>query len=473
MKRVFPIVLMLVGCASSPPMQHQKLHVETPDTYQKGTPTPTQTDSLWWATFDDARLDTLVNQALTYNYNLQAATARVQMALAQAKMAGAPLYPQIGAGLSAARRKQNFIGLPIPGQTGVTTSTSNSFGVSVNASWEIDLWGKLGATQAAALANFEASHATYKGARQSLAAQTAKAYFAAIEAKRQVELAQATYENNKTSAQQIETRYERGIRSSLDVRLSLTDLASAKDRLHQRQQQYNYAVRQLEILLGRYPSGTFEIPATLPHVSTQIPGGLPADLIARRPDLVSAERRYAATQANHKAAKRARYPSISLTASAGTSSGALGDLLNGDFSVWNLIGNITQPLFQGGRIQGNINLTKAQSDEALANFAQTALQAYAEVENALSDEDLLAQRLDALKTATEEALEARRLAEERYDRGLTDLITMLQTQRTAYQIESQLLTVQRLRLNARIDLHLALGGSFPNRESLLSINTSN
>jgi len=470
MKHVAPLFFaLIIGCASAPRLQQVTLNTQIPDVYQTSATATTQTDSLWWATFDDARLDTLIDQALLYNHNLQAASARLHMAQAQAKLAGAPLYPQIGAGFSAAKRKQNFIGLPILGTgTGVNANTSESFGVSVNASWEIDLWGKLSANQAAALANLEASRALYRGARQSLAAQTAKAYFAAIEAKRQLELAQATYNNNKTSAEQIETRYTRGVRSSLDVRISLTDLALAEDRLHQRQQQYNLVVRQLEVLLGRYPSGTFEITPSLPTVPSVVPSGLPADLIARRPDLVAAERRFAASASSHKAAKRSRYPTISLTASGGTSSGALGDLLNGDYSVWNLIGNLTQPLFQGGRIQGNINLTKAQSDEALATYAQTVLQAYAEVENTLTDEHLLAQRLIALETATEQALEARRLAEDRYNRGLTDLITMLQTQRTAYQTESQLIAVQRLRLNARIDLHLALGGGFPDRASLIS-----
>lgn len=475
MKRFAPFFFaLLIGCASSPRMQQPKLNIHIPNTYQNTSAATTQTDSLWWATFDDTRLDTLVDQALLYNHNLQAASARLKMAQAQAKLAGAPLYPQIGAGLSAAKRKQNFIGLPIPGQgAGVNSSTSESFGVSVNASWEIDLWGKLSANQAAALANLEASRAIYRGARQSLAAQTAKAYFAAIEAQRQLDLAKATYQNNKTSAEQIETRYNRGVRSSLDLRISLTDLATAQDRLHQRQQQYNFTIRQLEVLLGRYPSGTFQISDTLPQVPSAVPAGLPADLIARRPDLVAAERRFAASKSSHKAAKRARFPTINLTASGGTSSGALGDLLNGDYSVWNLMGNLTQPLFQGGRIQGNINLTQAQSDEALATYAQTVLQAYAEVENTLTDENLLALRLLALETATQQALEARRLAEDRYNRGLADLITMLQTQRTAYQTESQLITVQRLRLNARIDLHLALGGGFPDRDALLSDTSEN
>jgi outer membrane protein, multidrug efflux system len=458
-----------LGCASAPRMQAPKLDTPVPETYQALSIPTAQSDSLWWATFGDARLDSLVAQALAFNHDLQATSARLAIAQAQAKSAGAPLLPQVGAGFSGSKRKQNFIGLPFAGQgAGVNSSTSDAYGVSVNASWEIDLWGKLSANQAAALANLEASRALYRGARQSLAAQTAKAYFAAIEAKQQLELARANFENNKTTAEQIEVRYTRGVLSSLDLRLSLADQAIAEDRLHQRQQVNTLIVRQLEVLLGKYPSAALLVSDKLPGVPSAVPGGLPADLISRRPDLVAAERRFAASVSSHQSAKRSRYPSFSLTASGGTSSSALGDLLNGDYSVWNLLGNLTQPLFQGGRIQGAIDLTRSQSDEALSTYAQSVLKAYAEVENALTDEDLLSRRLQALERASEQALEARRLAENRYDRGLTDLITVLQTQRTAYQTESQRIGVQRLRLNARIDLHLALGGGFPDRASLIS-----
>lgn len=308
----------------------------------------------------------------------------------------------------------------------------------------------------------------YRGARMSLAAQTAKAWFATIEARRQLELAQATYENSLTNHEQVRTRYERGVRPSLDMRQSKSELALSQDRLHQREQRYEMTIRQLEVLIGRYPSGAFAIAGDLPQVPHPVPAGLPADLISRRPDLIAVERQFAASQANHKAAKRLRYPRISLTASSGTSSDALGNLLNGDFSVWNLIGNLTQPLFQGGRIQGNIDLASARETEAAALFAQTVLQAYGEVENALSAEAHLAKRQAALETAAEQAREARRLAEDRYYRGLIDLLTVLQTRNTAYLTESQLLVVRQQRLQTRIDLHLALGGGFPNRETVIT-----
>lgn len=451
---------MMVGCASAPHVQQSP--IPSPQNWQTKADTATPADTLWWATFDDSRLHGVVAQALVYNRDLHAAAARLNAARAQAKMAGAPLFPQLNASLSRTERKQNFIGFPIPGQAEdeVLSNTSTTYGVSVNATWEIDLWGRLGAGVVAALANYQATQATYRGARMSLAAQTAKAWFAAIEAKRQRELARATYGDNRTSHEQVRARYERGVRPSLDARQSQSNLASSQDRLHQREQLFDLSIRQLEVLLGQYPAGTFAIADDLPPVPHPVPAGLPADLIARRPDLIAAERRFAASQANHKAAKRARYPRISLTASGGTSTDALGELLNGDFGVWSLIGNLTQPLFQGGRIKGNIDLTRAREHEAAALFAQAVLQAYREVENALSAEAYLAKREAALMTAAEQAREARRLAEDRYYRGLSDLLTMLQTRSTAYQTESQLLAVRRQRLNARIDLHLALGGGF-------------
>jgi multidrug efflux system outer membrane protein len=462
---ILPLTL-IIGCATAPRVQ--KSGIQAPLDWQIQSSTATPADTLWWATFNDTYLDSLVVKALEQNYNLQAAASRLKAAQAQAKIAGAPLYPQISSGFSGSKRKQSFIGFPLPQQAGISSSTSTTYGVSVNASWEIDLWGRLSADQAAALANYQASQATYRGARMSLASQTAKAYFAAIEAKRQLELTRATYSDNRTSNAQVRIRYERGVRPSLDMRSSESSLALSKDRLHQREQLYDITLRQLEILLGGYPSGTFQITGDLPQVPGPVPAGLPADIVARRPDLVAAERRFAATQANHKAAKRARYPRISLTASSGASTSALGDLLNGDYSVWSLVSNLTQPIFQGGRIQGNIDLTKAQENEAAATFAQTALQAYAEIENVLAAEQYLAKRQEALEAATEQAREARRLAEDRYNRGLTDLITMLQTRSTAYTTESQLLNVRRQRLNGRIDLHLALGGGFPDRKTLLS-----
>ena len=452
------ILAVFSGCASAPAVRHPDIDIAKPARESSTDATPI---AKWWTHLGDARLDSLVDQALHSNFNLQTAAARLAQAEAQARIAGASLQPNIGLGGSGTRRKQNFIGFPIPGNQGqVLSNTTNSYGVSLSSSWELDLWGGLRAGTRAALADAQAAQAELYGARLSVAAQTARAYVAAVEAKRQVELARATVDNYRVSNEQIDRRYERGLSTSLELRLGRSNIAAAEATLEQRRQQWDRTKRQLEILLGRYPSGRIETGDGLPAAPSPVPADLSAELVRRRPDLIAAERRLAAADSRLLQARRQLLPRISLTASTGTSSDELSNLLSGDFSVWNMLANITQPLLQGGRLRAGVDLAQAGVDASLATYAQSALFAYAEVEQALIAADLLARQEKALQTATTEAQAARTLAEDRYAKGLSDLITLLDAQRRAFDAESRLLSVRRLRLDARIDLHLALGGDF-------------
>ncbi len=460
MIRYLIIVPLLVACASAPGSQKLPAVVAPPPAWSvpqgEGA-----IEQKWWSQLGAAGLDSLVAEALTHNFDLQAAGARLQQAASQARIAGASQWPQLAASASGSRRKQNFIGFPIPGGDGqVNSTTSDNFGVDLSASWEIDLWGRLRAGAQAGVADWQAARADWQAARLSLAAQTARAYFAAVEARHQVNLAAATVGNYRISTELITSRYRRGVQSSLDVRLGRSSLASAEAVLQQRRQQLDRAQRQLELLLGRYPGAAVELAAELPAVGAPVPAGLPAELIGRRPDLAASERRLAAADRRLVEARRALYPRISLTGSGGRSSDALADLLDGDFSVWNLIGNISQPLLQGGRLRAGVDLAGARVEQAVANYAQAALRAYAEVELALASEGFLDQQQRALEEAAAEAVAARQLAEDRYGEGLADLITLLESQRRAFDAESRLLGVQRQQLDARIDLHLALGGGF-------------
>ncbi len=462
-KNVFLLItfLFLYSCGTAPPKKSIKTGVDLPQTWKPGLQIEASIDSAWWNEFNDPKLNEILAQVFGQNFNLAIAAANLQTAVAQAKIAGAPLFPQVNLSANGARSKQNFIGLPIPGsEGGVLTSTNNSFGLSMNLSWELDLWGRLSADKSAAVARVQASQADFIGTRLSLAAQTSKTWFAAIEAKRQVALAGATVENWRVANEQVKRRYETGLTSSLNYRLSLSNLAIAEANLASSQFQYEITLRQLETLLRQYPSANISVSTDLPEISRDIPAGIPADLLNRRPDLAAAERRVAAAYAGVSSAKRALLPRISLTGSGGTSSNELGDLLSGDFSVWNVAGNILQPIFQGGRLRANVKLAKSQADISLLSYQQTALNAFAEVENSLANERYLSQRQTSLEEATRQALAARDLAETQYGRGLIDFITMLETQRSAFETERQLLTVRRQRLEARIDLFLALGGGF-------------
>ena len=321
MRTKFLLVALLLsaGCVSAPKVKDVEL-VPAPETW---TATATPAGAIgesWWEDFGEPDLVQVVETALTRNFDLRAAAARVNQAAAQARIAGADLQPTVNAGLNGQKRKQNFIGFPIPGAKPgeVLSTTITTYGVSLNVSWELDLWDRLGARARAGIADLQAVAADYSGARLSVAGQTMKAWFATAEASQQLALAEATVESFTRSTNQVRERYEAGIRSSLDLRLSLANLAGAEALLGQRRQQLDAATRQLEVLLGKYPGRELLVPETLPDTPLPIPAGLPADLIARRPDLAAAERRLAASDERYKAAGRDRLPRISLTASAGT-----------------------------------------------------------------------------------------------------------------------------------------------------------
>lgn len=465
--RFLPLSLVVWSCASTPGPRPLPTSVAVAATWVTETDT-VAVETRWWLAFDDSLAVRLVEEALTNNHSLQIAATNVAASRAQARISGAAALPQVSASTSSLRSKRSNIGFPIPRGGAAPSTTSTTWSADVAASWELDLWGRVRSAHSASLADVQAVEADWEGARLSLVAQTLRSYFACVEAQRQVQLAGATVESYRVSNQQVQSRYERGLRPTLDLMLSRASLSSAESSLHQRRLQLDAATRQLEILVGRYPAGSLQSAASMPALRNTVPAGLPAEILGRRPDLAAAERRLAAGDARVREARRALFPRISLTASGGHSSGELADLLNGDFGIWTLVGNITQPLFQGGRLRAGIDLAKANADRAFIAYAQAALRAYAEVESGLAAEGLLAEQEKALTAASRESSDARTLAEQRYAKGLTDLLTLLTAQRSSFDADSRLLTVQRQRLDTRINLHLALGGGFPHNTDALA-----
>jgi len=442
----------------------------------------------WWTTFGDPRLSSLIEGGLAGNFDLAAAAARVGAAEARARIAGAALAPRLDAGLDGARTRRNFIGFPIPGSDrGVLTSLNTTWGVSLNLSWEADLWGRLRSGRSAARGDLDAARADLAGAVLSLSGQTAKAYFAVLEAREQTALAEATLDNRRSNAERVLRRYETGLRTALDLRLARAEVASAESVLEARRQALDELERQLQVLVGRYPDRRFGVttdgtdggddardgvegpdghglPETLPAYFADgpepVPAGLPAEIVARRPDLAAAEARLAAAGFRVAEARAALYPGLRLTGSAGRSSEQIEDLLDGDFSVWSIAGGLLQPLFYGGQLRANVDLSRASFDEATALYAGSVLRAFREVETTLAAEWFLTDRAAALARAAEESRRAQKLAEERYLAGLTDFLSVLESQRRSFDADSQLLQVTRQRLDARVDLVLALGGGY-------------
>lgn len=460
-------LLLAAGCASAPPTEEPDLDVSVPAGWTAAdalSQQPEQEIEAWWTSFSDPRLDTLISEALERNRDLVAAAARVDAAVAQARIIGADLYPQIGAAIDPARGKRNFIGFPIPGSEGeVLSVTTSTFGAGLNISWEADLWGRLSARKGAALAGVEASRAELASAQLSIAGQTAKTWFAVVEAHQQVELAEATLASRRLSRERIGRRYQLGTRSALELRFAMSNEAGAEASLALRRRQLDLAKRQLELLLSRYPDADLEQAAgelELPDPPTGVPPGLPSELVTRRPDLVATERRLAAAGLRIKEARASLYPQLRLTGSGGTLSSDVGDLLNLDFSVWSLAASLLQPIYQGGRLRGGVQLSEANYRELAESYAQVILRAFGEVESTLAAEQFLAQQEQALAVAATQSVEAERLSNERYDAGLVSYLAVLEAQRDAFVAQSQHLASRRQRLDARIDLYLALGGGF-------------
>lgn len=454
------LVLVLVSCATKPPEREELKGVNVPTNWTS-TAEPGAVVDQWWLSFGSSNLTAVVKEALRNNFDIKVAVGRMDAAIARARVEGAEQYPWVGADFDARRAKQNFIGLPIPGSGGEVLSTrSTTYGASLTATWEVDVWGRIRSGVRAALAEVQASEADLAGARQSIAAQSAKAWLAVIEAQRQVRIAEARATSFESTARQLLRRYERGLSEPLDVRLAMASAAATRSGLEARRDQLQRVKRQLQILLGQYPDAQTGTTNALPDLPSEIPAGLPSGLLERRPDLVAAERRLASADQRLVQAKRAMLPRISLSASGGTSSAELADLVDTDFTVWSLAANAAQPLFQGGRLRAQVAEARANAERLLAEYAKVALTAFGEVEERLEAGAYLAEQEVQLAEELKQSRASLRLAEERYAAGLEIILTVLVSQRAVFDAESSLATVQRQILDNRIDLHLALGGGF-------------
>jgi len=454
-------IVALVGCGRHLPVVDHNFNVISPDEWKGGELGPVSSGADWWTYFNNEELDHIVTEALNGNPDIRAAVARVETARAEGIIAGAPLLPEANISLNRGQQRQNFIGFPIPGsERNILSTSSTNYGLRLNASWEPDLWGRIRSGEVAAVTNTRARIADRAAIRLSLTGQVARSWLASIEAQSQLRLAEVSLESFRVSAERVRVRFESGIRPSLDLRLALTEVALAEATIDQRLEERERRVRELETLMGRYPAGDYPIGETIPDLPNTVPGGLPSELVHRRPDLVAAELQLVAADIRIAQAQADLRPRFSLTSGAGTLSGSLIDIIDNDLFIWNFVGNLVKPLFDNGRLKAAVVRNKSQAEEAIANYESLLLQAYREVESALVVEALLSRRFRAVEDAVLQSNASQRLAENRYKLGLTDIITVLSAQRSAYNSESQLLGVRRLRLENRINLHLALGGGF-------------
>lgn len=455
---IWPCVWLLAGCVAFSPESRMD-DVSGPSSWAASKEARAGIDQRWIGKIGGSGLSNLVDEALANNQDLKAAAARLDRASAEAGFAGSGRLPSLGLGADANRSKQNFIGFPFGG-----SNISQQFGVQLNASWELDVWGRVKAGQEAAIANAEARKYEYQAAQVSLAAQVSKAWLALGESNEQIALATEGVSASKILADSVRERFERAVDtesgSAAQVRLTEVEFANRTEILAQRKQERERVLRQLEILLGRYPSGKLSDNVTMPKFPGNTPAGLPSELLQRRPDVLAAERMFAASGRRVKERKLARFPSLRLTGSGGTTSASIRDVLNSNLAVWAIGGGITQPIFQGGEIAGEINVAKAEDRENLALLKKTVLAAFGEVEQALVADQFLAQRESANKQSALVSIEAADRAADEYAAGTGDVLTLIDATRAKIDNQSRYAAIRRLRLENRIDLHLALGGDF-------------
>jgi len=459
MRRAWIVVLALLlgGCRSVPEPAAPELPVEAPPAFTaEGEGEKLPLTGTWWRDFDDPMLDGYVREALLKNPALDEAEARVRAALALAEIAGADLLPHLNANQSISRNNA-YLGEPLqPGAP--STLVTDRFGVSLNLSWEWDVWGRIRAGEAASLADVEAQQALLHGAALSLATQISKAYFSVVEAENQVKVAENQLASASSLASRIRRRFERGLRGALDVKLAETEVADAETSVFFRRRLADGARRQLETLAARYPSGTAEVAAGLPELPKPVAAGIPADIVRNRPDLVAAERFLASTGYRVSEAEAGLYPRIALTASGGLASADLAGLLSGDFAVWSLAQNLVAPIYQGGRLRANVRRTEATREEAAAAFAGRALVAFSEVETALAAEHFLLDQTKSLRALVRETEASVTLSQSRYLAGLGSILAVLEARRRDFGARSLLLRSRLDRIVTRVDLIAALGG---------------
>ncbi|MEZ5824236.1 MAG: TolC family protein [Geminicoccaceae bacterium] len=413
---------------------------------------PGLVDNNWVASFGDEKLMSLVDEAMANNLSLKGTAARLQEAEARARRAGADLTPQVDLAGGAG------------GGGPIQEGASSQFNLGLQASWEVDLWNRLGNAADAAALDAVAARADYRAARQSLAAQVATSWFVLLGNGRQAELDQHNLDTLQHAYNVVDARVDAGVSLPLDRNVAKAEASRAGEQLAQSKGALDDAARSLEVLLGRYPAAEIEGARKLTDVPPPTPAGVPSAVLERRPDIVAADRRVAAAFNRTASARAAQLPRLSLTAELGGSSENLKDVLDPANVVWNVLGNLLAPVIDGGRLQAEVEIATAQQEEALSDYAALGLQAFGEVETALANETVLLRREEQLKLALDQFRQAEQVSMARYEAGETNYLDVNQIRQDRIASEKQLLSVQVERLKQRVNLHLVLGGSFEDSE---------
>lgn len=456
------ILLVLCGCAvKRPPDTARVLRDSLPPSTTIPEAWTTRSSSAvveaaWIKTFDDPQLEALVAEALQNNLYLQVAATRVDVAANIVTQAHSQLLPWIGATGSA-----SYLGRY--GQKNARGKDKGRFNASnllAAISWEVDLWGRMRSQTAAARQQLAATEADVQFARQSLAAMVAKTWYLASYTQGLQKLALRNVELKQQHLDLSRVKLNVGAAQDQEVNMAAADLATAYSQLAQISSTHQQVLRGMEVLLGCYPAAELKVATTLAALPPPVPAGLPAQLLERRPDVIAAERDFDGAFHLVQTAKAARWPSISLTSGAGYMTNDITQMLGLRPWVWTAGANIAAPLYTGGFLKSQVKIANADQKAALALYGQTVLQAFSEVEVALTNERFLREEQQQLAAALNDAEEVYRLENVKYDVGQVDLQPVIQLEGVLLGAKAANTQAQYELLINRINLHLALGGSF-------------
>jgi NodT family efflux transporter outer membrane factor (OMF) lipoprotein len=440
----------VAGCALAPPPTTEELqkdalpHTAVPADWKAGGVAAPVADH-WLASFDDPALSALVDEALAYNADMQVAAARVEQAAGYVQVANASLLPSVGVFAIGGGKSGGSGGLD---------------GIWLNASLELDVWGRVRYGGAAAEQQSAAVGADFAYARQSLAATVTKAWFMAIEAGMLRNITQGALRSSESLLGLARERLRVGNGNEQAVAQARATVGTYRDTLRQVELAREQALRALELLLGRYPAAEIAVAERLAPMPSPVPVGMPSQLLERRPDVVAAERRVAAAFNRVGEARAAQLPRISLTAGGSSVSSELIVLKDTSNPIWSFGGNLIAPLYQGGALRAQVEIRTAEQRQAVAEYARAGQRAFGEVEGALAAENALRERDAILEATIHDSERALELAQIQYRVGAIDLRGVEQNQLALYSARSARLRVQSERLAQRVNLYLALGGGF-------------
>lgn len=400
----------------------------------------------WIASFKDDQLAAAVAEAIANNPDLRVGAARVEQAMLYAKLAGAKLYPSVD--------------LLARGGLKLSGDNSGLQGALLSMSWELDLWGRVRYGRAAAAADAAATLEDFLYARESIAGVVARSWFLATEAALQAEIARGTIQQGEELVRLADARARVGAGNDEDLYVARASVGTSRDLLRQIELSREQAIRALELLIGRYPAATAAIASRLPGQPEAVPAGLPSELLERRPDVVAAERRVAAAFNRVGEAKAARLPAIALTAGVSGISSDLFVLQNHDNPVWNLGANLLAPIYKGGALKTQVEIRTTEQKAAVAAYASIGMRAFGEVEGALAAETAAREREQILIQTLADTQRAFDVVQTQFRVGSTDLRYVTQRQLALNSTQAALLRAQTEQRVQRVNLHLALGGSF-------------